>query len=134
MLRSVELEDYMLYNPIKVNVNGDIYDAVNEILNHKISGVCVVDDENNLVGVLSEIDCLRAILSSIYNEGAVGKIREYMTTDVISASPHEDIVDVATDMLKHKHRRRPVIENGKLIGQISCRQLLGAVKRFAETE
>jgi len=35
-------------------------------------------------------------------------------------------------MLKHKHRRRPVIENGKLIGQVTCRQILSAIKDFGQ--
>ena len=43
---------------------------------------------------------------------------------------NEDIVDVAQDMLLKNKRRRPVVENGKLIGQITCRQLLSAVKKF----
>ena len=54
-----------------------------------------------------------------------------MTTDVVSVSLHENIVDVAQDMLAHKHRRRPVIdEDGTLLGQVTCRQLLRAVKDF----
>ena len=42
----------------------------------------------------------------------------------------QDIVDVAQDMLTKNTRRRPVVENGKLIGQITCRQLLSAVMKF----
>ncbi len=130
MLRSVELKDYMLDYPVRVSPDDDVFEAVHQILAHKISGVCVVDEHDNLVGVLSELDCLQAILSSIYNESGVGKVREFMTADVLTVGPRDDIVDVAMDMLKRKHRRRPVVENGKLIGQITCRQLLRAVKEF----
>ncbi|MFT5101924.1 MAG: CBS domain-containing protein, partial [Planctomycetaceae bacterium] len=41
-----------------------------------------------------------------------------------------DIITVAASMLDHKHRRRPVVENGKLVGQLTCRLILGAIKDF----
>lgn len=131
MLRSVELKDYMLPNPVKVKADVDLCDAVELILEYKISGVCVVDDENHLLGILSEMDCLKAILSAMYNEEtSVGPVSGFMTTDVYSVSPHADIVDVAQDMLKRGFRRCPVIEDGKLVGQVTCRQLLRAVEKF----
>jgi len=68
MLHSVELQDYMLTNQVKVKADTDLSDAINAILEYKISGMCVVDEENHLVGMLSEMDCLNAILSAMYNE------------------------------------------------------------------
>lgn len=132
MLRSVELKDYMLVHPVTVNENADMGEAIRVIIDNKISGLCVVDDEGRLVGILSELDCLRAILSATYNEGGIGMVREYMAFDnLVVANPHEDITDVAQDMLRKNKRRRPVVEDGKLVGQITCRQLLTAVMRFS---
>ena len=131
MLQSVNLRDYMLTNPVKVRAEDNILDAMQVIIDNKISGVCVVDDEQNLVGILSELDCLRAVLGAIYNNTGIGNVREYMASDnLVVAHPNEDIVDVAQDMLLKNKRRRPVVEDGKLIGQITCRQLLSAVKKF----
>jgi len=92
----------------------------------------VVDDDGQLVGMLSELDCMQAIVSTVYNGGTPGaeKVKDVMTKEVAVNRPGEDIVTVAADMLKHKHRRRPIVENGKLVGQISCRQLLRAIKDF----
>ena len=135
MLRSVELKDYMLHNPVIMRPDDDVYDAIHQILVFKVSGVCVVGDNDQLLGVLSELDCMRAILSAVYNEAPVGKVKDFMTTEVISVKLHDNIVDVARDMLEHKHRRRPVIQDdGKLIGQVTCRQLLRAVKEFSSPE
>ena len=50
-----------------------------------------------------------------------------MTRDVEVQHPHDDIVNVATSMLDHKHRRRPVVEDGLLVGQVTCRQILKVV-------
>lgn len=133
MLRSVELKDYMLHDPVKMKADDDIFEAIHKILVYKVSGICVVDEHNVLIGVLSELDCLKATLSSVYNETPYAdKIKDHMTSKVISVGLHDNIVDVASDMLEHKHRRRPVIDDeGKLVGQVTCRQLLRAVKEFA---
>ena len=133
MLQSVNLRDYMLLHPVKVKADANMMEAMKVIIDNKISGLCVVDDADNLVGILSELDCLRAVLSATYNKTSVGKVSEYMATDnLVVAHPEEDIVDVAQDMLTKNKRRRPVVENGKLVGQITCRQLLTAVKKFRD--
>ena len=132
MLQSVNLRDYMLPNPVKVYAEDNVMDAMKVIIDNKISGVCVVDADSNLVGILSELDCLRAALGAVYNQRNIGVVREHMSTEnLIVAHPNEDIVDVAQDMLTKSKRRRPVVENGKLIGQITCRQLLSAVMKFS---
>ncbi len=131
MLKSTHLRDYMLLKPVKVKPDDNILDAMQVIIDNKISGVCVVDEQENLVGILSELDCLRAALSAIYNNSAVGRVHEYMASDnLVVSHPNEDIVDIAQDMLMKNKRRRPVVEDGKLVGQITCRQLLKAVKAF----
>jgi CBS domain-containing protein len=131
MLQSVNLRDYMITKPVKVKASDSILDAMKIIIDNKISGVCVVDEQENLVGILSELDCLRAALSPIYNDGSTGLVSEFMATDnLLVAHPNEDIVDVAQDMLLKNKRRRPVVENGKLVGQITCRQLLSAIRKF----
>ncbi len=133
MLRSVNLRDYILKHPLKIKDDANILEAMQVIIDNKVSGLCVVDDAENLVGILSELDCLRALLSATYNKTGLGEVREYMAFDnLVVAHPDEDIIDVAQDMLAKNKRRRPVVENGKLIGQITCRQLLTAVKNFRQ--
>ena len=134
-LQTVEMKDYMLSNPVKIKGDTNVFIAIQEILSYKVSGVCVVDDNDHLIGVLSELDCLKAVLSAVYNELPVGNAEEFMTKEVISVKLSDSVVDVASDMLKHKHRRRPVIQDdGRLIGQVTCRQLLRAVLDFASPE
>jgi len=131
MLQSVNLRDYILANPVKVRADDNLLDAMQVIIDNKISGVCVVDKDERLVGILSELDCLRAVLGAVYNDSGIGYVRDFMASDnLVVANPNEDIVDVAQDMLMKNKRRRPVVENGKLIGQITCRQLLKAMKKF----
>jgi CBS domain-containing protein len=131
MLQSVDLRDYMITNPIKVKDDDNLLDTIKIIIDNKVSGVCVINEKKVLVGLLSEMDCLAAILASTYNNIGVGLVSEYMTKEnIVVAHPSDDIINVAQDMLLKKHRRRPVIEDGKLVGQVSCRQLLTAVNKF----
>lgn len=134
MLRSVNLRDYMQEKPVTVPDTAPLLEAMQKILSHRISGLCVVDEQHNLVGMLSELDCLRGVLDATYQSGrgGLGQVREYMTAELDTAALNENIVSVATDMVNKRQRRRPVVdENGKLIGQITCRQLLNAVRDFS---
>lgn len=132
MFKSTHTSDYMLKHPVKVRADDSIESAIQVIIDNKISGVCVVDASDSLIGVLSEMDCLRAIVGAVYtNTNRVGKVSEFMSSkELIVAHPNEDIVDIAQDMLTHNKRRRPVVQEGRLVGQITCRQLLTAVTQF----
>ncbi len=131
MPKSVELREYMR-TPRTVKQNATVADAAQVIIDNRVSGVVVVDDTGQLVGMLSELDCMQAIVSTVYNGGTPGAeiVRDVMTKEVTVNRPSEDIISVATEMVKHKHRRRPIVDNGKLVGQISCRQLLRAINDF----
>lgn len=134
MLRSISLTDYMQRNPFKVRAEDRLFDAIEVITSNRLSGVIVVDTEDRLVGMLSEMDCLRAIVAATYNQSAdVGWVHEYMTADVISCRVSDNIVDVAVDMMAKGHRRRPVVgHDGGLVGLITCRKLLEVIRSFNE--
>ena len=127
----VQVRDHMVKRPVLVNLETELFEAIHKILVHKISGVTVVDENRKPVGMLSELDCLRAILSGSYYQEEVGTIlaKDHMSTELETVGPDEQIIDVALSMLDHKHRRRPVVDQrGNLLGQLTCRQLLKGVK------
>lgn len=97
MLRSVSVRDYMLKKPVIVSPDTPLFDAIHKILVNKISGITVVDTEGRVVGVLSELDALKAILAATYYhaEASVGLVESYMTTTVETVHPEDNIVDVA---------------------------------------
>lgn len=135
MLRSVNLQDYMISKPLTIHADAPLFEAVDLITANQVSGLCVVDPDGTLVGILSELDCLRGILSASYDHSSVGVVGDYMVSNNINyARATDDIIDVASDMLAKGQRRRPVVgENNKLIGQITCRQILAAVRKLART-
>lgn len=132
MKKSVEVRNYMLQKPVTIGPEKTIYEASSRILDNKISGLAVIDESGRLVGMLSELDCLRAIVNGVYNDGDPGAslVSDFMTKQVEVNHPHDDIINVASAMLNHKHRRRPIVAEGKLVGQLTCRQILAAIKDF----
>lgn len=135
--KSVKVGDHMLKRPVLVKPDDDLFDAIHQILAYKISGVTVVDDRHHPVGMLSELDALRAILHREYHQEEFGTtlVKEHMTQKVESVGVNEDIISVALSMLDHKHRRRPVLDDhGIMVGQLSCRQLLKGIKEMDRPE
>lgn len=135
--KSVKVKDHMLKRPVLVKPDDDLFHAIHQILAHKISGVTVVDERHHPVGMLSELDVLRAILHREYYQEDIGTplVRDHMTSSVETVGVGDDIIDVAESMIDHKHRRRPVIDShGELVGQLSCRNLLKAIKDMDHPE
>ena len=133
MASSFFVREFMYKNPDHVTADTSIDDAAKIMIDKRISGLTVVDDDNCVVGVLSELDCLKATISSTYNEGNTGSglVGDFMTKDVDSLSPNDDLVSVAESMLAAGQRRRPVVQDCKLVGQVSCRNILWAVGNYA---
>ena len=121
--------DHMTKNVITLNPDMSIYGAMQILLNNRISGAPVVDDNNELVGVLSEGDCLKEIVRGRYHNGLniTRTVGDHMTTDVTTISPTITILDAAHFFLAQRYRRFPVVENGKLIGLLTQTDLMKAV-------
>jgi CBS domain-containing protein len=119
----------MRRNPLTINCNANLVQAIEMLVEYKLTGVTVVDDEGLPVGVLSEIDCIRTVLNALYNDGDPehALVRDAMSPEIVSCSPSDGIVEVAADMLATRQRRRPVIEKGRLIGQVSSSNELWAL-------
>ncbi len=130
MLKSVHSRDYMTEHPVTFSPDTNIFTVIHELLVHKISGATVIDGEDHLLGVISQGDCLKAILDGTYHGYANGSVDQAMTTEVDTVSPVLDIIDVARTLLTKKRGRLPVVEDGKFIGQISIRSILRAVKDY----
>ncbi len=104
-------------------------EAADTLLKHDISGAPVVDDDENLLGLLSEYDCLRAIAAAEYEfdrRDAVVTVEELMTTTVHTIPPEMDLFAIAHEFVNIRVRRFPVVEEGRLIGQVSRRDTLRA--------
>lgn len=109
----------------------EVADAVQKLLRRGYSGAPVVDEGGRVVGVLSEMDCLRVLSSAAYEGWPAGVVGDNMTREVDTVSDRDDVFSVAGKFTSGTHRRFPVVDgDGKLVGLITRRDLVRALDRF----
>ena len=125
--------DYMTPEVITFNPDQSIADAMDTFLELKISGAPVVDEQGKIIGILSEVDCLKIMVDEAYHNLPHGRISvsKYMSNAVSTVSMTADVLDVASKFLRTHFRRFPVVDhNGKLVGQVSRRDILKATREM----
>lgn len=127
-LKSATVGDYMAASLVAFTPDMEILHAIAKLLQHIISGAPVVDEHGNLVGILSEKDCLKVALHTSYYGEPGGTVSEFMTTDVKTVDASTSITEVAEIFLKTEYRRLPVVRANHLVGQISRRDVLKALQ------
>lgn len=125
--------DCMTHRVITFKPEQPVHEVVKVLLSKGISGAPVVDDERQLVGMISELDCIRAIAADAYEEryGVLmdRTVKDEMSKDPIVVDPSADIYKMTQLFEKHGVRRLPVIEDGALIGQVSRRDVLRTIAK-----
>ncbi len=127
MSASLRVRDYMTTDLVTVTPQTDITHVVQMLITNDISGVLVVSDSEGLVGILTERDCIATASSAGYYDELGGPASSYMSKPVESVDPDQNLIDVAVKMTDSQYRRFPVVEDGKLVGLISRRDVLRAL-------
>lgn len=127
-MKPTSVRDIMATKLLTFTPDTKVVAAIKSLVDRKFSGAPVVDENGNLVGILSEMDCMETVVQNLYYGESGGDVKDFMSTNVTTVNPEMGIVDLA-QMLQEKHfRRLPVVENGKLIGQVSRRDVLKAIQ------
>jgi CBS domain-containing protein len=115
----------MTKDVVSVKKTTPIYEAVEILTKHNVSGVPVVEDDMTLIGILSEKDAI--ILFYADEDGTNKTVDDYMTQPAIFFDENENLVDVCDFLMKNIFRRIPVTSKNKLVGIISVRDILDYV-------
>ena len=116
-----DTKDIMTTEVISVKRNTPIGDAVDMLVENNVAGLPVVDDDMNLVGVISEKDMLSLLSES---ESSSGTVEDYMTEDVVSFEQREDLIAICECLVNNSFRRVPIVDDGKLVGIVSRRDII----------
>jgi CBS domain-containing protein len=110
---------------LSIEPSGKVVDAVNTMAKENL-GSLVVMDQGRMVGMLTFHELLRALAS---RGGALGELRvnDIMVRDPVTATPDMEVNDLRRTMLESSARYLPVMQDGKLLGVISFRDVAKAV-------
>ncbi|MFN0028750.1 MAG: CBS domain-containing protein [Acidimicrobiales bacterium] len=146
----MNVSEIMTANVVTASELTEIRELAALMLDHDISAVPILSSAGRLVGLVSEADLLT---KEAYPEGrtrrtlsligdvfsgrdvqwlvrASGQIaREVMSTDPISATPDTAVATAARMMLEHRITQLPITEQGRLVGIVSRRDVLGVLLR-----
>jgi CBS domain-containing protein len=134
-MQPVLVKDHMTTKLVTFHAEDTIDQVMERLTKSRISGAPVVDESGSLIGIISEIDCLREIIKGKYTNTVrfPAKVRELMTKDVITLSPDMTLFDAAQKFLEYKIRRFPVLKEGRLVGQISLSDVIRAFPSLKHT-
>ncbi len=114
-----------------LNPNDSVFDALKQLADHDV-GAMMVMEGGTLVGIFSERDYTRKIALA----GKASKetrVADIMTANVLSVSPQTRTRDCMALMSQKKFRHLPVVDNGKVLGMISIRDIMDDIIADHET-
>jgi len=91
------------------------------------SGAPVVDQDARLVGLLSEVDVVRALASAAFHDGPQQTVDSIMSKEVVTIGPDADLFELTTTFAREGVRRLPVVAGPALLGMITRRDLMTAL-------
>lgn len=126
-MESMKVVDYMDRQPVLLHPDMTLAAAVEKLLTQKKLGAAVVDHGGNLVGFLSQQDCLAVMLKSSYHCDLTANVSDCMRSDVLSVTQDTPIITLAEQMLQAKPKIYPVVEQGKVVGIVDRNAVLRAI-------
>lgn len=127
------ITSYMVTDLFTFRPDTPITDVIDTLLENNITGAPVLNDLNEVVGLIDDKDCLNVLFGGVYHNSPVpvsdDTVAAYMSNVMKTITIHADIFEVANIFLTTPYKRLLVMDdNGKLAGQISRRDILRAIK------
>ena len=117
-----------------LNVNDDMRSAMQLLIGEQFQAVPIVDDDKQVVGILSEKDCLRTICRWANEQIAGGTVGDHMSPLVHTVKPDMDLLATAAEFITCNFVTLPVVENGRLVGTISRQDVLTGVRDWHQAQ
>ncbi|MBT8421409.1 MAG: CBS domain-containing protein [Gammaproteobacteria bacterium] len=126
-MRSTAVKDHISKIHLVFNPDMDVTNAINKLVELKINAAPVVNDQGDVVGLLTERDCLSAALKSGYFAESVGKVSDFMSKDVRLIEADESILHVAEQAEHERLKQYLVLDENRLIGYLGHHEILKAL-------
>lgn len=128
-MRSLKVSEYMNRHPITFTSSMPIEDAVNRLLTGHQSGGPVINDKREVIGFLSEQDCIMMMLEGVYHQEQSATVADCMSPKTpVTVSDDSAIVDLAQQLGSGKPKLFPVVDEvNRLVGVINRTDILRAI-------
>ena len=118
-------KDIMTTSVVTVGVDDNVDRAISLMVQHRISGLPVLDEDGRPVGIVSEFDLLELVCEGLRDDS---KVRDFMSADLFGVCEEDSWVAVADVFRAKRVRRLPVLRDGVLAGIISRHDLMRAIQ------
>lgn len=126
-LQFVRAKDCMTTALVTIAPESDAGDAINTLLSHRVSGLPVVDRDGQFRGVFSERSAMRVLIDLTWNQMSRGPVSAWMDSDRARTVTEQTLLPELRARFSETHYRRlPVLNHGRLSGQVSRRDVLRA--------
>ncbi len=115
-------QDVMTKNVVTIDPETSLQEAIHLLIDKGISGMPVIDSNGKMIGIISEKDIIHFYTFSRDMHSI--KVKEAMTKDVVTFSPETDIEHIALAIAEKGFRRAPIIEEDRIVGIISRRDII----------
>ncbi|NPA85763.1 MAG: CBS domain-containing protein [Crenarchaeota archaeon] len=123
-MRRLTVRDVMSKPVVVIGVNNTLRDAAKKMAEEGIGSLVVVDEEGNVVGIVTERDVVDAVAKGVSYDAPVSEV---MTPDVMTVTPETSVLKALEMMRMHGVRHLPVATDDELVGMVSLRDLAFAV-------
>jgi CBS domain-containing protein len=108
---------------VSIDVNSSVEDAIRSMGSRKISAI-IITDQGRTAGIFTERDVVRCYIASGGKSFHDVAVKDHMVTDLMVAVPDDDLNDISAIMIEKNIRHLPVIEEGRVIGMLSIRDII----------
>ena len=102
---------------IQINHDKTVQDAAQVMVKHRVGSIIVVKDSNP-IGIITETDINKKVVAPGKDPRKL-KTKDIMSAPLVFSNPDEDILVTVEKMKKHKVKRIPVVEKGKIVGIVA---------------
>jgi CBS domain-containing protein len=125
--RELRARDIMVKKPLTFSPDRRLLDAVRVLIDQRVPGAPVVDQQGTLLGVLTENEFLEAVLVAGYHAEGGGRVGDHLNEVVATVGVDDSLFDVATKFIETGYRWFPVVDENRLVGVIARREVLRAI-------
>ena len=130
---SLIVRDVMDASIVPLRLDTSLAEAVDCITDSHHLGLPVVDSDQQLVGFLSEQDCMKYVISGSYCADSMTRVGDIMRPEPLKVAANESLLALAERMQTGKPKNYPVCDEGRLVGLVTRSAVLRALNEKIKT-